>query len=310
MGYSLNKLLAVSGFITLGFATTMANAEARCEQTSAPQPYISGLAPSLIYFGQAQIRYGAYAGTVRGTAGESCSAGYPSVELFIDNQRVSTNGNYNWNTNAFPDGNHRVEVRAYDYQYGYQSNSTYLNIRTDNTDVRGEVFDLAAYLRFNPDVANAFPGDNTRQVQHWLNHGINEGRRAHFFFASQEYLEGYDDLRNAFGNNYSSAIRHYLNNGIGEGRSGVHALRPEVFDAGWYLGSHGDLLNAFGWNSEAAKRHFVEYGLGEGRQASPNFSSPTYLARYGDLRGAFGYNYAAGLRHYIQYGIREGRSGR
>ena len=310
MGWQFSKLFTVSTFVAVGLAGISGAAFARCEQTSPSQPYISGLSPSLIYFGSANIRFGAYAGTVRGTAGESCFAGNPTIELYIDNQRVSSNGSYNWNTAAFGDGNHRVEVRSIDYQYGYQTNSTSLNIRTNNTDVRGEVFDLSAYLQYNPDVANAFPGNSTLQVQHWLTYGINEGRRAHFLFHSAEYLESYGDLRNAFGYNYSAGIRHYLNHGIPEGRAGVFVLRPEVFDAGWYLGSHGDLLAAYGWDGNAAKLHFVRWGVNEGRQASPNFSSPTYLARYGDLRGAYGYDYAAGIRHYILWGIHEGRGGR
>lgn len=82
------------------------------------------------------------------------------------------------------------------------------------------VFNPDYYLKANPDVARV---SNTQKFakEHWLKHGIKEGRNSAPNFHVKEYLANYADLRRVHGNTgYAQAIKHYYNSGINEGRSG------------------------------------------------------------------------------------------
>jgi hypothetical protein len=77
--------------------------------------------------------------------------------------------------------------------------------------VRLPVFDANYYLKINTDVAKAYGSTNTiGAIWHWLEYGINEGRKSAPQFNVVQYLENYVDLKRAFGNNYFKAIDHYL----------------------------------------------------------------------------------------------------
>lgn len=175
------------------------------------------------------------------------------------------------------------------------------------------VFDPRWYLAKYPDLAAALGDQNIEEASnHWLTHGIAEGRQGNFTFSASTYLSFYQDVAHALGaENYVAAIEHYLNHGIYEGRAGALELRPEVFDARWYLDHNQDLQNAFGPNNiTAATEHWLNHGLREGRQGSASFSARTYLARYPDIASAFGAgNFHGAISHFIHNGLRERRSG-
>lgn len=172
------------------------------------------------------------------------------------------------------------------------------------TDFR--VFDGNLYLQIYDDLTAAFNGNISAAIEHWINCGINEGRRASQVFDPPYYLTAHLDLINAFGaDNYSAAITHWHQFGINEGR------RTSLeFDVSWYLENHGDLVAAFGHkNYAAAIQHWYDYGLNEGRQSSPDFNIKAYLSKYPDLVSAFGpTNYRSAFTHWLHYGKNEGRS--
>jgi hypothetical protein len=89
--------------------------------------------------------------------------------------------------------------------------------RLDNS-----VFNWKFYLDANPDLPQAGLISEGQSKNHWLNHGIAEGRRAAPGFFSRDYLARYADVRQIYGpNNYLDAIKHYVNKGKAAGRVGV-----------------------------------------------------------------------------------------
>ncbi len=203
------------------------------------------------------------------------------------------------------------------------------------------VYNKDYYLAANPDVKNAFGGNELQTFMHFINFGMKEGRRASASFDVNYYKNRYGDLRNAYGSNLKSYYLHYLNYGKKEGRVATDGKNTitvptsssstpaassttttkanyattlnginysAVYDYNYYINKYGDLKKAFGTNDKATLQHFVTYGMNEGRQASASFNVTTYKNRYGDLRNAFGNNLKAYYLHYINYGKREGRN--
>jgi hypothetical protein len=167
-------------------------------------------------------------------------------------------------------------------------------------------FDADFYLSEYPDLQAHFGHDTSAARDHWIQHGIREGRRGSPAFGVRFYLSRYADLRTAFGTNYAAAVNHWATQGLPkEGRSG-----SLEFDVQFYLARYGDLREAFGDNYAMAADHWVTQGLPkEGRRGSPDFDVQAYLSRYPDLARAFDHDYAEAFRHWINTGIREGRSG-
>ena len=77
---------------------------------------------------------------------------------------------------------------------------------------------MSFYKNTYPDLQRAFGGNNMQYVNHFMQYGINEGRRASHDFNPAFYKDNYSDLRNAFGGNWKDYYRHYLQFGIKEGR--------------------------------------------------------------------------------------------
>jgi len=127
------------------------------------------------------------------------------------------------------------------------------------------VFDAQFYLDFYPDLSAAIGNDLAAARDHWLQYGINEGRRGSRLFDVRFYLGHEPDLESAFGTNYAAAFAHWINQGLPvEGRRGS----PE-FDVRFYLAHYPDLESAFGTNYAAALDHWINVGIGEGRIGVP-----------------------------------------
>lgn len=168
------------------------------------------------------------------------------------------------------------------------------------------VFDLGFYIAVQDDVRNQTGGDLIKSEAHWINFGLNEGRRGSRLFDPRFYLENHGDLVAAFGaSNYGEAAKHWITYGLKEGRASSFE-----FDANYYLANNKDLRDAFGSdNYTAAAQHWIQFGIKEGRQGSSKFSVRKYLSRYADLQTEFGStNYAAAYDHWLHFGKKEGRS--
>ena len=99
-------------------------------------------------------------------------------------------------------------------------------------------------------------------TNHYLEHGINEGRQGIIIFDVSYYKNAYADLRNAFGENKMEYVKHFLRYGLYEGRRASNE-----FDPIYYKNKYGDLQNAFGDHMKSYYQHYLQFGRFEGRQA-------------------------------------------
>ncbi|MFN9487456.1 MAG: hypothetical protein ACK6BM_12545 [Cyanobacteriota bacterium] len=134
-----------------------------------------------------------------------------------------------------------------------------------NTDETANIltFDPTYYLQQYDDLFDTY-GESGQEAakQHWLNYGINEGRRGSLFFDPQYYLNRYQDVAQAVGpTNYGGAISHWLKSGLNEGRRG-----SEEFDPMYYVITNPDVANTYGKeNYKQATKHFLLFWQAEGR---------------------------------------------
>jgi hypothetical protein len=81
------------------------------------------------------------------------------------------------------------------------------------------VFNARYYLDNNADVRR-FRNTLAYARQHWLQHGMREGRPSAPNFHAREYRANYADVRRVFGSDYTRIIKHYFEHGINEQRDG------------------------------------------------------------------------------------------
>jgi hypothetical protein len=105
----------------------------------------------------------------------------------------------------------------------------------------GDIFDWQGYLTHDPVLANWVTSTFGNQQRfgaewHWLNLGVNEGRRGSGRFSARYYLNTYSLIAAAYGSqNYSGAIDHFFRFGRNEGR---HGTDPTCSEANWGCGGY------------------------------------------------------------------------
>lgn len=85
-------------------------------------------------------------------------------------------------------------------------------------DALKKIFDANLYAKAYPDVAAAYGNDREALWNHYVTHGIKEGRTQISTFNVFAYIAAYPDLRNAFGDDLVAYYVHYANYGINENR--------------------------------------------------------------------------------------------
>lgn len=198
------------------------------------------------------------------------------------------------------------------------------------------VYDYTFYKNGYEDLRKAFGNDSSKYFEHFLQHGMTEGRQACKAFDVRTYKENYADLRKVFGDNNVLYYKHYIEYGQKEGRNAVSTTitgnisnktdkaddstsasipaiykgidYSPVYNYEYYKKSYADLRAAFGNDEKKYLQHFVENGMAEGRQATATFNLTAYKNRYADLRAAFGSNNVSYYMHYITNGKAEGRN--
>ena len=164
------------------------------------------------------------------------------------------------------------------------------------------LFDADLYYSLYPDLQDAFGRDYNKLREHWLNFGINEGRRASYVFDVHYYFAAYEDLRKNIGANCMELYNHFKIFGIKEGRKACNE-----FEVGSYAYYNKDLKDAYDADYKKHLEHFIKIGISELRKSSSTFDVETYKNNYEDLRNAFGDNVKEYYKHYIMYGALEGR---
>lgn len=184
------------------------------------------------------------------------------------------------------------------------------------------VYDYNYYVSKYPDIKKAFGYDDKAVLEHFVNHGIYEGRQAIASFNIQSYRNRYSDLRRGYKDNTLGYVHHYINYGKAEGRvvtgyenNVVGAITTyngvdysAVYEYAYYTNKYPDIKKAYGFDDVAVLEHFVNHGMAEGRQGKSSFDVHKYQMRYEDLNRAYGNDFKALYMHYLQHGIREGRS--
>ena len=191
------------------------------------------------------------------------------------------------------------------------------------------VFDADYYLNENSDIKQAYGNDGAKALYHFVNWGMNEGRRGNEAFDVYSYKGRYADLRKAFGNNIKSYYQHFIGYGINEGRTGDE--NKDTFTVTFMNGSkklaeqkikYGHSATAPGltvsggtasWSqlfdcvtdnmTISLVRRYVYNGI----DYTPVFDAEYYLNKYADLKKAFGNDGTKALSHFVNWGIREGR---
>jgi len=169
------------------------------------------------------------------------------------------------------------------------------------------LFDAAWYLERYTDIAQS----GVDPLDHYVNHGGFEGRKAGPFFDSRWYADTYPDVRPSG----LHPMIHYLRHGEGRettkrvGLKGIKTKREDfaaaeeilaspLFDAKWYAARNG--LDASG---QTLALHYLMIGGPAGLPAGPRFDSQAYFRAYPDVRDA-GIN---PLLHFLRNGEAEGR---
>ena len=80
------------------------------------------------------------------------------------------------------------------------------------------VYDYKTYKANNPDLAKKFGNDENKYFDHFMNHGMKEGRVASKTFDVKKYKKNNPDLAKKFSNDWEKYYDHYLTYGIAEGR--------------------------------------------------------------------------------------------
>ncbi|RZM77913.1 carbohydrate-binding protein [Leptolyngbya iicbica] len=187
----------------------------------------------------------------------------------------------------------------------YQSNLTDFNTTIGGLRV-APLFDETAYLKANPDVAEAVQQGRLRYgFEHFVLYGMNEGRIPGAWFDQRYYLEQNPDVAAAVKNGtVRSAIAHFFEFGHLEQRN-----PNAVFDAEDYLLNNPDVKAAVDSGKlDSAFEHYAEFGIEEGRQSGLLFEESFYLQNNPDVAAAVTKgDIALGIHHFFTFGQSEGR---
>ena len=152
-------------------------------------------------------------------------------------------------------------------------------------------------------------------IQHFVEHGMSEGRQANEEFNVVNYRARYADLFDWLGTDLKPYYLHYKDYGKAEGRDAQTYCRltryqgqdlSAVYNYDYYTYNCPDL---YGWSDYDAIQHFVKYGMAEGRQGSAEFNVFAYRNRYEDLSNWLQDDLKGYFNHYMYYGKEEGRIG-
>lgn len=81
------------------------------------------------------------------------------------------------------------------------------------------VLNVEAYKQAYPDLAAAFGNNTKAYLNHYLTHGIYEGRTKGALFDPLTYAEAYGDIRASFGYDVNALVNHYVTFGAAENRT-------------------------------------------------------------------------------------------
>ena len=94
-----------------------------------------------------------------------------------------------------------------------------INYTAEELEALKKIFDANLYAVAYPDVAKAYGNDREALWNHYITHGLKEGRtQITSAFNVFAYISAYPDLQDAFGDDLVAYYVHYANYGINENR--------------------------------------------------------------------------------------------
>lgn len=113
-----------------------------------------------------------------------------------------------------------------------------VNAATANPQSLEELFDAQFYALKYPDVASAIGNDEKALFEHFVEHGINEGRTCSPYLNVAQYRANYPDVAITLDHHWDDIVKHYFTYGIKEGRKSF--VSPEDIAIQNALLSSGD----------------------------------------------------------------------
>ena len=192
-------------------------------------------------------------------------------------------------------------------------NVTFAN--ADGTTVYGgvdysPVYDFNFYVTYNQDLTPLFGNDPAGALNHFVNHGMAEGRRGNASFDVYAYQATYGDLPAALGDNLKAYYLHYINYGRFEGRSGLgNGSGAAVNPASAGGGSAGSSSQPSAPAQPAPQPAQTGVTVRGGINYAPVYDYNYYVSNNPDVVKALGTDPTAVLGHFVDWGMAEGRRG-
>ena len=123
-------------------------------------------------------------------------------------------------------------------------------------------FDMDYYYNTYADLQTAIGYDYTALYNHYLKHGLKEGRSGSAEFNCKTYRNNYNDLQTAFQEDYASYCLHYEQYGKTEGRNAIEQL----FFAGTSSSTvSGDVIGSYSTNYDTSIQRAINVELAASR---------------------------------------------
>ena len=189
-----------------------------------------------------------------------------------------------------------------------------------NEDFLNPIFNVTYYKNHYSDLRKAFGEVEALYLDHFMQSGVEEGRRASEYFDVIFYKNNNSDLKKVYGDDLAQYYQHYAEYGINEYRNGAKQEEicdekykttydgvdySPVYNYEYYISHNPDVKKVYGTNVKVVLKHFVENGMKEGRQGKDTFDVNAYRRANLDLRIAYGKDLKKYYIHYIEYGIHE-----
>lgn len=255
---------------------------------------------------------------------QGTSSGYHTVSLTegqvveglnFGSQPISQQALVNPPSNPVPHTPTYVGLFDYEKYLRYQSGAiAVLPIETIDNLPLVQFFDEDYYLQSNPDVAAAVDiGILSSGYQHFVAHGLAEGRNPSLLYSESFYLAHNSDVAQAVANGgFASGLIHFLNHGHQETRD-----PSPYFDQSDYLTFNSDVANAVNNGAfQSAFEHYIKFGADEeGRFpliafsfAESIYNEQFYLRNNPEVATAVARGeFLDGFDHFIQIGQFENR---
>ena len=166
--------------------------------------------------------------------------------------------------------------------------------RKQETWIEKACFDVMVYRDRNKDLAGM---TDAQLKEHWLEHGIKEGRPSSVILDLGFYMNNNPDLKEAFGGNYEKLYEHFITKGYKEYRKS-----SALFDGKYYCDRYPEVLQSY---KDEYLRHYMENGIYEGRRASLTFDPNYYWTIRPDVAQQWPGDYAMCAKHYAGHGIND-----